>query len=128
MSPVWMMNDGLIVIAFTFATASRSVAQRIGICGLVEADMAVAHLQEAEAGLGRSFGFAEQAACNGDAAAHGPEHAGPGPHHAFEGVTAIKADIIVVVWFSGHDKISIADGLRLEENSGCAGFIPGIRH
>jgi hypothetical protein len=81
-------------------------------------------LQEAEAGVGGRLGFAEQAARHRDAAAHGPEHASSGPHHAFEGVAAIKADFIVVVWFSGHDKISIADGLRLEETRAAPDLFP----
>jgi hypothetical protein len=43
-------------------------------------------------------------------------------------VTAIKADIIVVVvvWFSGHDKISIADGLRLEETRAAPDLFPAF--
>jgi len=43
-------------------------------------------------------------------------------------VTAIKADIIVVVvgWFASHDKISIADGLRLEETRAAPDLFPAF--
>jgi hypothetical protein len=41
-------------------------------------------------------------------------------------VAAIKADFIVVVWFSGHDKISIADGLRLEETRAAPDLFPAF--
>ena len=50
MSPVWIMKAGFVGSALILAIASRSVPSGIGIGWLVEADMAVADLQEGEAG------------------------------------------------------------------------------
>src|ERR1700686_1547322 len=69
-SPVWMMNDGLTGIAFTLATASRSVPSASGFGGLRGADQfhRVRH-----------------------AAADGPEPPGPRPDHAFQHLPAAQS-------------------------------------
>jgi hypothetical protein len=41
-------------------------------------------------------------------------------------VAANTADFNVVVWFSGHDKNSIADGLRLEETRAAPDLFPAF--
>ena len=48
MSPVWIMNAGFGGSAFDLADRLPQRAERVGIGGLVEADMAVADLEEGE--------------------------------------------------------------------------------
>src|SRR4051794_4430908 len=77
-------------------------ADRIRIGRLVEADMAVADLQERHAGgLGgqRRVDNAERAR---HAAGDGPEHAGAGPGHAFQDLAS--ADTVPVVVVIAHGK------------------------
>ena len=77
-------------------------AERIGIGRLVEADMAVADLQERHpGGLGgqRRVDDAERAR---HAAGDGPEHAGACPGHAFQ--HAASADTVIVVVVIAHGK------------------------
>ena len=61
MSPVWIMKAGLAGTALILAMASRSVPSASGIGRLVEADMAVADLEEGEGGRFRGERIAEQA-------------------------------------------------------------------
>src|SRR6266446_2612291 len=78
-------------------------AKRVGIGRLVEADMAVADLQERHAGgLGRLRGT-DQSQRTGYAARNGPQHAGTGPGHAFQHPAAADAAsffIAVVIEFA----------------------------
>jgi hypothetical protein len=63
-------------------------AERVGVGRLVEADVAVADLEEGE---GWSLGgehLVEQAQGFRHAARQGPQHASPGPDHALEGAPA----------------------------------------
>ena len=85
MSPVWIMKDGLRGIALIAPDRLLERALGIRIGGLVEADMAVADLQEGEA-VAASCGLrlSDQAERARHAAGDRPEHAGAGPGHAFE--------------------------------------------
>src|SRR5580658_7572417 len=72
-------------------------AERVGIGRLVEADMAVADLQECQA-----FGFlrlrlAHDAQRVRYAAGNGPKHAGADPGHAFEDFASVNAIVAVEI-------------------------------
>ena len=84
MSPVWIMKAGLTGSALTLADRLFERAERIGIGRLVEADMAVADLQEREAVRFLRRGLADDAERVRHAAGNGPQHAGADPGHAFE--------------------------------------------
>src|SRR5260221_8946081 len=75
------------------------VRMRIGI--LVEADMGIADLDEGEASHARRLGVAHQDRAR-HAPAHGPQHTGPGPGHAFQKpatVQSVRADDSVIALF-----------------------------
>src|SRR5262249_8266208 len=69
-------------------------AERVRVGGLVEAHMAVADLQEGEAG-GLRHGLADKAERGRHAARHRPQDAGSGPGHAFQHLAT--ADAVAVV-------------------------------
>src|SRR5439155_14713539 len=71
----------------------RAIDVRIG--RLIEADMAVADLQECEGGRRLRRGFPDDAERARHAARDRPEHPGPRPGHAFEDFA--PADAIVMV-------------------------------
>src|ERR1700692_2704232 len=70
-------------------------AERIRIGWLVEADMAVANLQEGQAFRFLRRGLAHDAQRVRDAAGNGPEHPGADPGHAFENFAPIYAVITI---------------------------------
>src|ERR1700676_3301270 len=59
-------------------------AQRIRIGRFVEADVAVAHLQEGESGALRGSGFTDQSHGMRNATTDGPKYPGSRPDHAFQ--------------------------------------------
>ena len=63
-------------------------AERIRVRRLVEADVAVAHLQKRESSGFGGKRVADQSDRVGNAAADGPEHPGSRPDHAFQHITA----------------------------------------
>ena len=71
--------------------------QRVRVGRLVEADMAVADLQEGEGGGFRRLRLAEQAERFRHAAGDCPQNAGARPDHAFEGVAAADAFGLAIV-------------------------------
>ncbi len=75
---------------------------RVGIGGLLEADVAVTDLHEVQGSALRRLGRAADQAGGGDAAADGPKDAGPGPGHAFQQAAPWKA-----LPFGGHIRDSI---------------------
>ena len=92
MSPVWSRKAGLGESAAMRVDRRRHGRSGIGIGGLVEADMGVADLDEAEPARGRRRIAQQQGA--GHAAAHGPEQAGARPGHAAEDAAAVHAVVI----------------------------------
>ena len=72
------------------ASAACQGRGRIGIGGLVEADMGVADLDEAEPPPSAACRIAEQHGAR-HAAGDGPQHAGAGPGHAFQEAAAVDA-------------------------------------
>ena len=102
MSPVWIMKCGLVRQRVDLrSTVSFEGAERVGIGRLVEADMAVAELDEGgTGGLGRGgLGRAEQAGRARYAAAYGPDHAGADPGRAFQQAAPVH-DAVVLIF--GH--------------------------
>ena len=67
---------------------------RVRIGGLLEADVAVGNLDEGKAAL-RRFRRADQARRR-HAAGDRPDHAGPGPQHAFQGLPAVVLAFMIV--------------------------------
>ena len=89
---------GLPGIALILSMASLQCAGDILVCGLVEADVAVADLDEAE--IRRVFRWPRRCRATsgeesrgGHAACHGPYQAGSGPGHAAEEFAAVDAVI-----------------------------------
>src|SRR5262249_17904314 len=70
-------------------------AERVGIGGLVEADMAVADLQEGETMAVRSLRLAHNPERVRYAAGDGPQHAGATPGHAFQDFAPVDAVSLV---------------------------------
>ena len=77
-------------------------ADRIRIGRFVEADMAVADLQERHAGMVRGLRRPHQPHRARHAARNGPEYARACPGHAFQHAAA--ADAVIVVIVIAHDK------------------------
>jgi hypothetical protein len=103
MSPVWIMKDGLTGISL-IVDRFLERADRVRIGRLVEADMAVADLQE-----GQPFRFgrlcrADKAQRARHAARNGPEHAGAGPGHAFKDAAAAHPAPVIMVVVIAHEK------------------------
>ena len=97
MSPVWIMKAGCAGSALILAIASRSVAERVRVGRLVEADVAVADLQEGE---GRGAPRRRPARWprpidRGTPPRQRPEDAGAGPGHAFEKAAPVDAVVRV---------------------------------
>src|SRR5215469_10493099 len=106
-------------------------AERVGIGGLVEADMAVADLQERKTAALRGLRLAHNSERVRDAAGNGPEHAGATPGHAFQDLAPV--DAVSLVDFT-HLRISFEPrspkpirpcGLRAEDWSKSR-FIPSF--
>ena len=74
--------------------ASRSCKADREIGGLIEPDVAIAHLQKREAGRRRCARVADQTYGMRDATADSPQDAGSSPDHAFEGVAAAEVGMI----------------------------------
>src|SRR6202140_3397060 len=72
-------------------------AERIGIGRLVEADMAVADLQERQALNFLRLRLAHDAQRVRHAAGNGPQHAGADPGHAFENFASVDAIVAVEI-------------------------------
>src|SRR5215469_12685598 len=70
-------------------------AERVGIGGLVEPDMAVADLQERKAAALRGLRLAHNSERVRDAAGNGPEHARATPGHAFQDLASVEAVSLV---------------------------------
>ena len=98
-------------------------AECVGIGRLVEADVAVADLQEGQAGrLGRRRGT-DKSQRMGHAAGNGPKYAGAGPGHAFQ--HSATADAVIMVVVIAHCAFLLVVGYR-RGDPGRAGFIPAI--
>src|SRR5436305_14552945 len=80
-----------------FADRLLERADRVGIGRLVEADMAVADLQEAQPGRLGGLRRADKAERARYPARNGPEHAGAGPGHAFQHPPAANAAAMFIV-------------------------------
>jgi len=80
----------------------RADGVRIG--RLVEADMAVADLQEGEPFRFGRLRRTDQSQRARHAARNGPEHAGAGPGHAFKDAAAAYSVPVIVVVVIAHDK------------------------
>ena len=78
-------------------------AERVGIGGFVEADMAVADLQEGKATALRGLGLAHDPERVRHAAGNGPQHARATPGHAFQNLAPV--DDVSLVDFT-HLRIS----------------------
>ena len=72
-------------------------AERVGIGRLVEADMAVADLQECQALGFLRLRLAHDAQRVRDAAGNGPKHASADPGHAFENFASVDAFVAVEI-------------------------------
>ena len=79
-----MTNAGFAGSVLDLVDGFLERADGVRIGGLVEADMAVADLQEREPARRRSLRFADDAHGTRHPARHGPQHASSGPGHAFE--------------------------------------------
>ena len=92
MSPVCSMKSGCAGQGVDLVDGELQGAGDVLVGGLVEADVAVADLDEAEGWMPRvACGGAaggKELGC-GDAAGHGPEQAGSGPGHAAEEAAAV---------------------------------------
>ena len=77
-------------------------AECVGIGRLVEADMAVADLQEGHPGRLGGLRRSDNAERARHAAGNGPEHAGTCPGHAFQ--HAASADTVIVAVVIAHGK------------------------
>ena len=79
---------------------------RIGVGRLVEADMAVADLHEAEGGVLRR-GVLEQRAGVRDAAMHQPQRAGAGPGHALEEAPPVRLHVVAIVFHGNASSLEM---------------------
>ena len=108
---------------FDLADRLLERGDRVRVGGLVEADMAVADLQEGEAGghfrrLRRSMRPRDR----GTPPAHSPKHARAGPSHAFQHFAAADTvAIVIVVWLIGG--LPARHWARRPDRRMC-GFIP----
>ena len=82
-SPVWMMKSGAVGQALILSMRELQRRGDVGVGGLVEADVAVADLDEGEVGLLVGVMRLAEGARDGNAAGEGPDQAGAGPGHAF---------------------------------------------
>src|ERR1700685_4672616 len=80
-----------------FAHGLLKRAKRVGIGWLVEADMAVADLQECQALGFLRLRLAHDAQRVRHAAGDGPQHAGADPGHAFENFASVDAIVAVEI-------------------------------
>ena len=102
-------------------------AERVGIGRLVEADMAVADLQEGHAGGLGGLRRTDQSQRTGHAARNGPEHAGACPGHAFQHAAAADAVCFIVMVVIAHGKSPWALDWAFRDVIGRgAGLFPGL--
>jgi hypothetical protein len=100
-------------------------ADGVGIGRLVEADMAVADLQERQpARLLCGPCLADEANRSRNAARNRPQHAGAGPGHALEDLT--PADALRFVVIGCHRQSPSQPQWLAGARSGSARFIPGV--
>src|ERR1700712_2022147 len=76
----------------------------VRISRLVEADMAVADLQECQAGRFGRLRRADQSERAGHPTRNGPEHAGACPGHAFQHAAATDAGRFIITVVIAHGK------------------------
>ena len=100
-SPVWIMKDGFAGRGIHLGDRLRQRAVGVRVGGLVEADVAVAELEEAEGLRFFCLSLADQAGRAGNAAGERPQNAGAGPGHAFEDL-APRGALFVIVSIMRH--------------------------